>query len=76
MGALTGKTVLVTGAARRVGAEIVRTLHEAGAHVAVHYRNSAAEAQALVAALNAQRPRSAIGVEANLLDIAALPQLV
>lgn len=68
--------MLVTGAARRVGAEIARTLHAAGAHVAVHYRSSASEAQVLVGELNAQRPRSAIGVEANLLDIGNLAQLV
>jgi tRNA A37 threonylcarbamoyladenosine dehydratase len=33
--------VLVTGAARRVGAEIARTLHAAGARVAIHCRASA-----------------------------------
>lgn len=68
--------MLITGAARRVGAEIARTLHAAGAQVAVHYRSSAAEAQLLVNELNAQRPHSAIGIEANLLDTANLPQLV
>jgi pteridine reductase len=31
--------VLVTGAGRRVGAEIARTLHAAGANVAIHYRS-------------------------------------
>lgn len=56
--------MLVTGGARRVGAEIVRTLHAAGANVAVHYRNSAADATALVAALNDARPRSATGIAA------------
>jgi pteridine reductase len=76
MGALTGKTVLITGAARRVGAEIARTLHAAGAHVALHYRTSATEAQALVGELNTQRPHSAVGIEADLLDIANLPRLI
>ena len=56
--ALAGRTVLVTGGARRVGAEIARTLHAAGAQVAVHFRNSTAEAEALVAALNGVRPQS------------------
>jgi pteridine reductase len=68
--------VLVTGAARRVGAEIARTLHEAGASVAIHYRSSAAEAEALATVLNQVRPGSAAAFAADLLDMAALPQLV
>ena len=68
--------VLVTGAARRVGAEIARTLHGAGASVAIHYRSSAAEAEALATVLNQVRPGSAAAFAADLLDMAALPQLV
>jgi pteridine reductase len=72
--------VLVTGAARRVGAEIVRALHTAGACVAIHYRSSAADAAALAAALNATRPgeaaETAAVFAADLLDLAALPQLI
>ncbi|MEZ5361092.1 MAG: SDR family oxidoreductase [Bryobacterales bacterium] len=43
---LQGKTVLVTGAARRIGRSIALALAEAGAEVAVHYRGSEAEARA------------------------------
>ncbi|MBI5790919.1 MAG: pteridine reductase [Rhodocyclales bacterium] len=72
--------VLVTGAARRVGAEIARTLHGAGAIVAIHYRSSAADADRLAAELNAERPdeggESAASFAADLLDIDALPRLV
>lgn len=68
--------ILVTGAARRVGAEIARTLHAAGACVAIHYRASASEANALAAALNAARANSAAAFAADLRDIAALPPLV
>ena len=68
--------VLVTGAARRVGAEIARALHVAGARVAIHYRSSADAANALAAELNATRPESAASFAADLLDIAALPRLV
>ncbi|MGD9597104.1 MAG: pteridine reductase [Steroidobacteraceae bacterium] len=75
-GPLAGKVALVTGGARRVGAEIARTLHAAGAQVAVHYRRSSAEAAALVAALNGERSQSAAGFAADLLAIAQLPQLV
>jgi pteridine reductase len=68
--------VLVTGAARRVGAEIARALHAAGACVAIHYRSSAADAAALAAELNATRPDSAAVFPADLLDMNALPRLV
>ncbi|MDK9703481.1 MAG: pteridine reductase [Sulfuritalea sp.] len=68
--------VLVTGAARRVGAEIVRALHAAGACVAIHYRASAADAAALAAELNAARDESAAVFGADLLEMAALSQLV
>lgn len=51
--------VLVTGAARRVGAVIVRTLHAAGCDVAIHYHRSEDEARALADELNATRADSA-----------------
>ena len=73
---LTNKTALVTGSARRIGAEIVRTLHADGAAVAIHYRGSAGEADALAAELNAARPDSARTFQADLLDMEALPTLV
>ena len=38
---------LITGSARRIGAEITRTLHQRGMRVIIHYRNSDAEATAL-----------------------------
>lgn len=58
--------ILVTGAARRVGAEIARTLHAGGVRVVLHYRHSATEAEALAATLNEQRPDSAMLVQADL----------
>ncbi len=73
---LTGKVVLITGAARRVGAETARQVHGAGAAVVVHYRHAVAEADALVAQLNAQRPDSALALQADLLCNQALPDLV
>ena len=45
---LKGKTVLVTGAAKRVGREIALCFARAGAHVLVHYRSSKKEAERLV----------------------------
>lgn len=58
--------VLVTGAARRVGAAITRALHRTGADVALHYRSSGADAQALAAELNGIRPGSASLMQADL----------
>ncbi len=58
--------ILVTGAARRVGAAIARELHAAGARVALHYRNSAAAAAQLAAELNAVRAHSAFTVGGDL----------
>jgi len=60
------RTALVTGAARRIGAAIARTLHERGYRVVLHYRKSAAEAQALAAELNAIRKDSAKCIHADL----------
>lgn len=68
--------VLVTGGARRVGAEVVRCLHAAGARMAVHYRHSRGEAEALVAGLERLRPGSAVALQADLLDCSCLPGLV
>jgi pteridine reductase len=73
---LHGRTALVTGAARRVGAEIVRNLHAAGANVAIHCHRSRAEAEALAASLEDARPRSTLVISANLLDIARLPEII
>jgi pteridine reductase len=56
---LEGKVVLITGGARRVGAEIVRTMHGAGASVLIHYRSSAQAASALAEELDRARPGTA-----------------
>jgi len=73
---LAGKWALVTGAGRRVGAAIVRTLHGQGAGVAIHYRGSASEAESLARELNDTRPDSALAVRADLLETGNLPALV
>ena len=71
-----GGVVLVTGAARRIGAAIARELHGGGARVVLHYRGSRAEAEGLAAGLNAARKDSAALVQGDLLDLEALPGLV
>ena len=61
-----GKVILVTGAARRVGATIARMLHAEGANVCIHYRGSRDEANELVAQLLRERPDSAVALSADL----------
>ena len=73
---LSGQSALVTGGARRVGAEIVRHLHAAGASVAIHYHRSQSEAAALAAKLNSRRNGSSAVFPADLLQTDSLPSLV
>jgi pteridine reductase len=73
---LHGQVVLITGGARRIGAEIARTLHAAGANVFIHYRSSAAAAIALADELNKARARSAAIHAAHLLNAEAPDKLV
>ncbi len=67
---------LITGAARRVGAVIARTLHAAGFDLALHYRHSEDEARTLAGELESQRPASTLLLPADLADLAALPVMV
>jgi len=73
---LAGKTVLITGGARRVGATIARTLHGAGANLVIHYRKSANEVAELSDALNGSRAKSVVTFQADLLELGKLPALV
>ena len=68
--------VLITGAARRVGATIARVLHAAGSDLALHCRASRAELDALIAELEHERPRSTLALQAELAEIKRLPTLV
>lgn len=58
--------VLVTGAARRIGAAIAERLHTEGWRVAIHCGNSRQQADALSAKLNTRRPASADVFPADL----------
>ncbi|HAI59704.1 MAG TPA: pteridine reductase [Xanthomonadaceae bacterium] len=72
----TNPVALVTGAARRVGAAITRHLHAHGFEVVIHHRASPTEAAALAAQLDSRRAASALVVQADLGDIAALQGIV
>ncbi|HVS27194.1 MAG TPA: pteridine reductase [Burkholderiales bacterium] len=73
---MQGKVVLITGGARRVGAAICRHLHARGAGIMVHYRTSSKEARALASELNLKRADSVALIQADLLHLSGLPNLV
>jgi pteridine reductase len=73
---LTGKTALVTGGAKRVGAAVCRRLHARGANLMLHHRSSVADARKLQQELNAQRADSVALIQADLISSASLPDLV
>jgi len=73
---LSGKTALITGAARRIGASIATRLHEAGMNVAIHYRASAEDAVQLASELNDKRSDSARAFQADLIEKGAVDTLV
>lgn len=68
--------IFITGAARRVGAAIVQTLHAAGANVIIHCNRSKKEGDALAQALNASRANSAKVLQGDLMASNALKGLV
>ncbi|MCH9699456.1 MAG: pteridine reductase [Gammaproteobacteria bacterium] len=70
------KVALITGSARRIGAEIARSLHRAGDNVILHYCNSASQALQLCEELNHQRAHSAVLLQADLTQIKTLDQLI
>ena len=74
--ALDGKTALVTGAARRIGAEICRTLHAQGMRIAIHYRGSADDAISLADDLNAARADSARTFQGDLIETGTASGLI
>lgn len=72
---LTGKIALVTGATSGVGSEVAQYLAAEGASVAVNYRSSAAEAEALVNAIAANGGK-AKAYKADVADFAAVQAMV
>jgi len=73
---LSGKVALITGAARRVGAAMARTLHREGMNLALHYHTSHKEARALQSELNEGRENSVVLIQADLLQITKLAAVV
>lgn len=63
---LLNRTILITGAAHRLGATMARHLHMLGADIVVHYRQSEQAATVLAAELNQRRADSSICLQADL----------
>jgi NAD(P)-dependent dehydrogenase (short-subunit alcohol dehydrogenase family) len=72
---LQGRVALVTGGGRDVGGAISRALAAEGATVAVNYRSSQAEAEAVVASITAAGG-AARGYRADVADYAAVKAMV
>ncbi len=73
--ALSGRTLLVTGAAKRLGRAVALAAAENGADVAITYRESAREARAVVAEL-AQRGVEALAVSCDVTDERSVREMV
>ncbi|WP_298826169.1 3-oxoacyl-[acyl-carrier-protein] reductase [uncultured Planococcus sp.] len=75
MSKLTGKTAIITGASRGIGAEIARKFAADGAKVVVNYSGSQEKAEAVVAEIQGNGGE-AIAVKANVSDAESVKAMV
>ncbi len=75
MNRFAGKTALVTGAGRNIGAVIAQTLARQGATVAVHYSTSADQAAAVIAKIEGEGGK-AFGVRTDIATTSGVDGLV
>lgn len=68
--------VLITGAARRIGAVTAELFHNAGYTVIIHYNRSAADADRLCETFNQQRADSCLLVQADLNEMAGIDKII
>lgn len=73
---MDNKTVLITGAAKRIGATIAKQLHQAGMNIIIHHNTAEKEASELVNELNSSRTDSAISLQANLTEQGSYESLI
>ena len=69
------KNVLITGAARRIGAACARLLHDEGFNICLHYRSSEQDVVQLGEELNHIRADSARMIQADLLNMQEIKKL-
>ncbi len=67
----TDKVALITGGAQRIGASLVRGLHETGYRIVLLYHRSHSAAQALTDTLNTHRPDSVHCLSVDLTDMSS-----
>ena len=70
------KTILITGAAKRIGKEMALSFFSKGWDIVIHYNGSKEEAEALADEMNSERTNSAIIAQANLDNANEVTQLV
>ena len=70
------RVAVITGASRRIGAEISRTFHHHGYDIAIHYNNSENDAETLAKELNQIRHNSAKTFKAELGSITDIKSMV
>jgi len=75
MSDLKNKAVLITGASTGIGAAVARAMGRAGARVAVHYRGSREEAEAVARDIE-KAGGKAVVVQADVTDTASVNRLV
>lgn len=70
------KTILITGAAKRIGKEMALSFFNKGWDIVIHYNGSKEEAEALADKMNSERSNSAIIAQANLDNADEVTKLV
>lgn len=70
------KVALVTGAARRIGAALIKKLHEMHYNVVLHYHQSEVEAKTLAQKLEKKRANSVLLIQKNLSSIYDARELI
>lgn len=66
---------LITGAGRRIGTQVAKTMHENGFNLVLHYHQSDQEVKQLVTDFNHIRPDSAHAIKADMRDLEAIKSL-
>ena len=70
------KTILITGAAKRIGKEMALSFFNKGWDIVIHYNGSKEEAEALADKMNSERSNSAMIAQANLDNADEVTKLV